>query len=503
MPHTRDSDVEQLRRERDLYRGLLELAAKDDVEPFLRDALRYVVEATSAARGYLELREEESGEMWWISHDCDPEQIDDIRKAVSRGIVAEVLATGETVYTPSARMDPRFRERHSVAAGAIGAVLCCPIGGAASLGALYLQGATQDGSFGTTARHYAETATRHLAPLAERLLEQVRRAAPDPTEEARRRLRLDGIVGSSSALARVLDQVLLVAPLDVTVLLTGASGSGKSQLARVIHDNGPRRGGPFIELNCATLPEALVESELFGAEPGAHSTATKAVPGKVAAANGGTLFLDEVGELPHNAQAKLLQLLQSKEFFALGGTRPVRADVRVIAATNVDLEHAVAERSFREDLFYRLHVLPVRLPSLSERPSDLPALAEHLAEQAADRHDLTRAELSPSARAALASADWPGNVRELGHVLEAAVIRANGEGSGRIERRHLFPTDEIEPKNTPSFQEATRQFQRELLRQTLVDTGWNVAEAARVLDVARSHVYTLIRAFGLAREPSD
>src|SRR6185503_5405365 len=193
----------------------------------------------------------------------------------------------------------------------------------------------------------------------------------------RRTLKASAIIGKSRALAGVLTQAAAAAPLDVTVLLTGPSGTGKTQLARVIHESSPRARGPFVELNCAALPEALLESELFGVLPGAHSTATRKIAGKVAAAEGGTLFLDEIGELKPAAQAKLLKLLESREYYPLGATHPVCADVRVIAATNLDIKAAVQRKDFREDLFYRLQVLPIRLPSLAERREDVALLAEH------------------------------------------------------------------------------------------------------------------------------
>ena len=169
----------------------------------------------------------------------------------------------------------------------------------------------------------------------------------------------------------------MVSPLDVSILLTGESGTGKSQIARVVHENGPPRRHPFIEVNCAALPETLIESELFGAVAGGHSTATRSIPGKVAAAERGTLFLDEVSELTPASQGKLLQLLQSKQYFPLGASETRTADVRVIAATNTDLEAAVKRGRFREDLFYRLQVLPVRVPGLAERRDDIPELAHH------------------------------------------------------------------------------------------------------------------------------
>jgi len=251
----------------------------------------------------------------------------------------------------------------------------------------------------------------------------------------------------------------------------------------------------------ATLSEALVESELFGALPGAHSTANRRVEGKVAAAEGGTLMLDEIGELSLGAQAKLLQLLQSREYFPLGAARAERADVRVIAATNIDLKLAVAERRFREDLFFRLQVLPIRMPSLAERREDITDLAAHFCTAACEMHHLGRLELSSAARRAAELAEWPGNVRQLEHAIQAAVIRAAGEGSNQVDRVHLFPNAPVteQPETALTFQEATRRFQLGLLRQALEDTQWNIVETARRLDLARSHVYNLIKAYGLER----
>jgi Nif-specific regulatory protein len=500
------TDPERLRRERDLYLRLLELGGQEQIEPFLAEALGLVVEVTGARRGYLELRAEGEGAeepVWWMAQGYSRDDVEGIRQTISRGIVGEAVATGKTVTTPAAFLDPRFEARESVRARRIESVLCAPVGAGAPIGVLYLEG-RDAGAWSDESRQLAELFARHLTPLADRLLARRRaRDREDPTRSLRESLRLDGVVGRSAALARTLRQVALVAPLDVSVLLTGESGTGKSQLAQVIHRNGPRASGPFVELNCAALPETLLESELFGAREGAHSTARRALPGKVAAAEGGTLLLDEVSELPPAAQAKLLQLLQSKQYYPLGASEPVRANVRLLAATNADLEEAVADKRFREDLYYRLQVLPIRLPSLAERREDVPELAAHFAAQACARHGLAALELSGGALRAIESAEWPGNVRQLAHALEAAAIRAAGEGARRIEQRHVFPEAEGAPEGeaeSATFQEATRRFQAELLRRSLAETGWNVTETARRLDLARSHVYNLIRAFGLERE---
>jgi Nif-specific regulatory protein len=495
-------EYSRVRRERDLYRRLLDLGSQEDLESFLREALTLIVETTDATHGYLALNDESDGPGWSIAHGLSKDEIDGVVRLVSRGIVAEALATGETVNTPSAVLDPRFGKRESVRRHPIRAVLCAPIG-TPPRGVLYLHGEGESQTFSDADRSCAETFARHLAPLADLMLARHRRqSTDDPTRTARARLRLEGVIGRSAALGSVLDQIALVAPLEISVLLTGDSGTGKSQLARVIHENSPRAPYPFIELNCAALPEGLLESELFGALPGAHSTASRKIEGKVAGAEHGTLFLDEVGELSAPAQAKLLQLLHSKVYYPLGSTRPVQADVRVLAATNTDLERAVAERRFREDLYYRLRVLPLRVPALEERREDIALLTAHFSADASRRHGLPQEPLSPNALRALESAQWPGNVRELSHVVEAAVIRAAGEHAAQVETCHLFPDVAKLPAGCAggeTFQEATRRFQADLLRRALQSNNWNIVETSRRLDLARSQIYKLINVYGIER----
>ena len=431
-----------------------------------------------------------------------------VRLGLEAGCADRALSIARGMGMATYRSPEEFAQRfaggpESSAAGATWPVeryLEAAVGSTPALGVLYLQGHPNGQPFSPVARQAAELFARHLAPFADRLVERERTLPADPTAPFRQKMRLEGIIGRSAALARVLEQASLVAPLDAHVLLTGPSGSGKGALARAIARNGPRSAGPFVEVNCAAIPETLIESELFGARKGAHSTADRDLPGKVEAANGGTLFLDEIGELSLASQAKVLQLLQSRTYFALGATEPEKADVRIIAATNLDLAVEVRERRFRQDLLYRLEVLPIRLPALEERPEDLPLLADHFLEQASERYDLPPMQLAPSGRRAIAFAQWPGNVRQLAHVVQAAAIRAHGEGLREVSEHHVFPpTGGAVPTQTPSFQEATRQFQRRLLLDTLDTCDWNVTEAARRLDIARSHVYNLLEAFGLKR----
>ena len=506
MHHDRDGidDHERTRTERDLYLRLLQLGLHAEIDPFLRDALALIVEAIGARLAYVQLQPDASGARamrWFAAHGMGDDDVERVRSVISSGIIAEAIATGTTVTTPSALLDPRFAERGSVRVGHIEAVLCAPIEAGTPLGVLYLQGHSGAGPFSERDRATVELFARCLGPLADRLVSR-HRHAHDPTLDIRERLRCGGVIGRSPALAALLAQVALAAPLDVSVLLTGESGTGKSQIARVIHDNSPRARGPFVELNCGALPVDLIESELFGALPGSHSTAVRRIDGKVTAAEKGTLFLDEIGDLAPTAQAKLLQLLQSHQYYPLGGTRPVDADVRVIAATNVDLNAAVADKRFREDLFYRLNVLPLRMPSLSERRDDIAELAAFFSASASGRHGLPKLELSSNAVRAAELADWPGNIRQLANAVEAATIRATGDGSHRIEAHHLFPGsagDALEDTASLTFQEATRRFQAHLLRGALDANEWNVASVAQKLDLARSHLYALIRAFGLKR----
>jgi transcriptional regulator with GAF, ATPase, and Fis domain len=286
----------RIRRERDLYHRLLRLSDERELEPMLREALALIVETTGARQAYLQVADvdhDPNDNGWWIQHGFSDGELARVRASISSAIVAEAIETGETIRTASALLDPRFRERDSVRIGNIESVLCAPIGKDPRIGVLYLQGRSEPGTFTDEDQSNAEVFARHLAPLAGRLLDDERRRIDvDPTREVRTRVAAEGVVGRSKAIAGVLQQVALVAPLELSILLTGDTGTGKSQLARVIHDNSPRASGPFVELNCAALPDTLVESELFGAMPGAHSTATRKIDGKIAAATHGTILLD-------------------------------------------------------------------------------------------------------------------------------------------------------------------------------------------------------------------
>ncbi len=490
----------RLASERDFYRRLLDLGGEQEIEPLLDQALALIVEVTEASVGYLELYDDHSTQArYWRGYGLSDRDVASIRTSISRGIIARAISEGRTIETASATEDHRFSDLGSVRQHAIQAVLCAPVGKAPPIGVIYLQGRIKPGTFTTVDRERAELFARQLAPLADRLVRRSAGDRIDHTREIRQRLRCPEIVGRSMALAQLLQSASDVAALEVDVLITGPSGTGKSMLARTLHNNSPRHQGPFVELNCATMPEPLIENELFGAERGAHSTATRKVTGKVAAADGGTLFLDEVAELSAGAQAKLLQLLETREYHALGSTTTLRADVRIISATNANLLERVGARQFREDLYYRMHVVPLEVPGLDLRRDDIPELVEHFVAESCRRHRFPAITVSRRTLAACRDATWPGHTRQLSHAIEAAVIRAYGARSPTLHEHHVFPKHAPGPEPL-TLQQATRQFQRRVVLEALEKNDWNVSETARELDLARSHLYNLINDFELRRD---
>jgi len=317
--------------------------------------------------------------------------------------------------------------------------------------------------------------------------------------------RLDNLVGGSASMQDVLKQLRKVAPVKTTVLLTGESGTGKELVARALHELSPRASFPFVAVNCGAIPGELLESELFGHVKGAFTDAVRNKKGLVAEAEGGTLFLDEVGELPSGLQVKLLRFLQEEEIRRVGDVRSEKVDVRVVAATARDLATAVKDGQFREDLFYRLNVLGIRLPSLRERPEDIPALAEHfLARCARLRAGTPLSGISADALAAMRAYRWPGNVRELEHAVERAVVLADGPELREEDLpeavREPAPTaipPLALPEGTLSVKRATRLLEAELIRRALERTHGNRTRAAELLDLSYRALLYKIKEYGV------
>jgi two-component system nitrogen regulation response regulator NtrX len=306
------------------------------------------------------------------------------------------------------------------------------------------------------------------------------------------------MIGASAAFKAVVEQATLVARSDARVVLIGESGTGKELLAAHIHRESPFASGPFVKMNCAAIPTELLESELFGHEKGAFTGASSARRGKFELADGGTLFLDEIGDLHETAQAKLLRVLQEGEFHRVGGEQPIHASVRVISATNRDLAALIAQKRFREDLYYRLCVVPVRVPPLRERPADVRPLAEYFLEEFCRRNNFRSKTIDQDVFPALEGLPWPGNARELRNVVERMAILTPGD---RITLEsvplELRLAREAAPRS--SVQDARDAAEREHLLRALETANWNVSSAARALGMERTSLHKRIRALGLTR----
>jgi two-component system nitrogen regulation response regulator NtrX len=313
------------------------------------------------------------------------------------------------------------------------------------------------------------------------------------------------MVGGSPALEAVRDRIAKVGPTAARVLIMGENGTGKELVARALHDASPRRNRPFIEVNCAAIPSELIESELFGHMKGSFTGAFADRAGKFEQADGGTLFLDEVGDMSLSAQAKLLRVLQEGVVTRIGGSKSIQVDVRVLAATNKDLDSEIAEGRFREDLLYRLNVVPIEVPPLRDRREDIPALVAHFAEQLSASAGVPGRKFADDAVRRLQSRAWPGNIRELRNAVERALILASGKMVTAADIDQLLPSagtgpGAAEASGSQTFETFKQEAERNFLVQQLREHDWNVSETARALKMPRSNLYKKIERYGLTRE---
>jgi DNA-binding NtrC family response regulator len=312
-------------------------------------------------------------------------------------------------------------------------------------------------------------------------------------EQFKERTRFESMIGQSQPMQEVFDMIRDVAPTDATVLITGETGTGKGLAAKAIHTNSPRCEGPFVIVNCGAIPEHLMESELFGHQKGAFTDAKETKKGRLELAHGGTLFLDEIGEIGIRMQIDLLRVLEDRVFYRVGGTQPIEADFRVIAATNRELKSAIAQESFREDLYYRLNVISFNMPRLRERKEDIPLLTEHFLRRFTQETNKPVDAVSRPAMDEMMLYDWPGNVRELENAIERAVVVS--------KQRKVLPEDLpfyclLNP--TPAGQ-SLKDVEKEHIRQILEENDWNVARSARILQIDRSTLYSKIKRHRLQR----
>jgi Nif-specific regulatory protein len=446
-----------------------------------------------------------------------------------QSIVKEVIQSGQSVISADARTDERFVDSESVIAENIMSILCVPLVIRDRIaGAIYLDHREARHLFSqkdlTFIEAFADQAAIAIANA--RLyqeLEEARARLSLENESLRREVlvekHLDSVVGSSEAVARIQFAIRKASTGHSTVLVRGESGTGKGLIARIIHNVSPRRNGPFIMFNCAALPETLAESELFGHEKGSFTGADRRKLGRFELANGGTIFLDEIGKVSLAIQAKLLRVVEDKEFERVGGTQTIKTDIKIIAATNLDIEKAIEQGTFREDLYYRLNIIPLVLPPLRDRKDDIPLLAEHFIRKICKDLGVETKRLEPGVLDLFARYNWPGNVRELEATIHRAIVMSNDETITRNDFYGLFaevgagaatssplpmPTSLLNPMvgkmeiTSDVYDEVMSSVDRQLIERALETSGGRIREAARRLGLARNTLKSKMQKYGIA-----
>ncbi len=484
------------------------LAGHINLHAGLSGVLVILAHRCGAVRGAVALLDEPAGELQIRAAIGLSREGQSARYTFGEGITGAVAEAGEPMVVPQISRDPRFLHRAAGRQERRGAELsfvCVPIllhrrvVGTLSIELIHKPGRDYDRllSFLKVVVSMISQAVRihrHLETERQKLVAENAQLR----QELHRKYDFSNMVGASGPMRQMYEEMARVAGTNTTVLIRGESGTGKELIASAIHYHSSRAKRPFIKVNCAALPETLVESELFGHERGAFTGAANRKQGRFELANGGTIFLDEIGELSPAIQVKLLRVLQEREFERVGGTDPVRVDVRVVAATNRDLERALTEGSFREDLYYRLNVFPIFIPPLRERRADILPLADHFVEKYAREHGKSIKRISTTAIDQLACYHWPGNVRELENTIERAVLLADGEV---IHGHHLPPTlQTAEATGTvvsASLSGAVATFERSLIEDALKTTRGNRSKAARLLSTTERVVNYKVKKYGI------
>ena len=419
--------------------------------------------------------------------------------SVSRTILSRVLKENVAVISNDIEGDEELREAASLVTARVRSVLAVPLEVSGRvLGAIYLDANAAGARFDADLLELL-TALGNIAALA---LENARHVAWLGEEKQRLEEELNiehDMVGESEALDGVKQFISRAAPQESTVLIWGESGTGKELVARAIYENSPRANKPFVAINCAAITDTLLESELFGHEKGAFTSAVAMKKGKLEMAEGGTVFLDEIGELAPGLQAKLLRVLQEHEFERVGGTKTIPLDVRVIAATNRDLKLASEKKEFRLDLYYRLNVVSVKMPALRERRMDIPVLASFFVKRCAEKMKRKVLGISAEARACLMAYDWPGNIRELENAIERAVVL----GSSELIQPEDLPESIVEHagpdgRAATALHDGVREAKRGLIERAIDQAGGNYTEAAKILGVHANHLFRLIKSLDMS-----
>ena len=481
------------------------LSESSDLDATLTAILRLLKKHAGMKRGALSLINPATGDFGTeISEGFDG------KNHPGEKIIAMVLKSGRPVAIPSVGDEPLYLDKH-LPKGALKkekiAFLCVAVRYKGKVvGALSVDMASKSGSFGHELRLLEIISTVVAAALhahrrkeeeKERLVNENRQMKA----EMRERFHVHNIVGNDKRILDVYEQIHQVAESDATVLLCGETGTGKELVANAIHYHSARAQGPMVKINCAALPENLIESELFGHEKGSFTGAFETKPGRFELADGGTLFMDEVGELSQLAQSKLLRAIQEREIERVGGKKPIRVNVRIIAATNRDLGEMVTRGRFRHDLFYRLNVFPIYLPSLRERRSDIPLLTDFFLEKFAKRDHKPIKRVATSAIDMLMSYHWPGNVRELENCIERAVLLAK---AGAVQAHHLPPTLQTAEASSTGFKgtlkDAVTAYEKDLVSDALKSARGNLTKTARLLGSTPRIVAYKVKQFELDPE---
>lgn len=467
-----------------------------ELEALQKELLALIVEVVPAERGAIILTDENkeiiSSHGWTIKNDSG-------NVKASRTVVEQCLKDSVALLCNGISGDRALSEAESLLAADVRSVLCVPlIAFEKTLGVIYLDTSDPTAIFDQdhlqlltgiagVAAHPLENAlyAGQLAQETQRLLEQINQGYQ--------------MIGNSPRMQEVYHFIAKVSPADSTVLICGESGTGKELAARAIHQNSERKDNPFTAINCATLSKELLESELFGHEKGAFTGAIAQKKGKIEIANGGTLFFDEVGELDIAIQAKLLRVLQEREFERVGGTRMLKADVRVIVATNRNLEEAISDGKFRQDLYYRLNVVSLTMPPLRDRREDITLLVQYFINKYNERCKRKIKGLSPEARACLLSYDWHGNVRELENAIERAIVMSQSD----LITLEDLPEALIESAGTLTqhsllaYQDAINEAKKKIINDAIIQNDGNVIEAAKQLGIHPNNLHRLIRTLNL------
>jgi Nif-specific regulatory protein len=480
-----------------------------DLREVLGPVLKIIARHKGILRGSLTLLNRDSGEISIeAAYGLSASQQRKGRYRLGEGVIGQVFQTGRPAVIPRVSEEPRFLNRTGAIATAEGrdiSYISVPIKlenqvvGALSIDVPYrAEASLQDevrllsivGSMISQAVKLRQKAQEERRALIEENLRL--------TEELKDRFRPSNLIGNSGAMQAVYDLIAQVSGSDATVLIRGESGTGKELVAHAIHYNSRRAGKPFIKVNCAALPEAVIESELFGHEKGAFTGAVSARKGRFELADGGTLFLDEVGDLSAGLQIKLLRVLQEREFERVGGTSTLKVDVRLIAATNVELEQLIHSGRFRQDLYYRLNVFPIHIPPLRERKTDVLQLADFFVEKYGKANHKQVRRISTPAIDMLMSYHWPGNVRELENCIERAVLLSDDDV---IHGHHLPPTLQTAEASGTAFRGrltgSLAGVERELILDALKSYRGNMAKAARALGVSERVMGLRIRKYGI------